>query len=142
MRVDPPQILTLKVKVKGVALLVAVDFFGGRDYTSSAGKIRYKTSIISEALNAVNAIIVWFSILEIGGNNWKPSTGYSSITSRRLGLVDTFLASCKWDVVLRGAEQRRAYRRKDFMLDEEANCASDEHVYSEASDRLVELCQT
>jgi hypothetical protein len=68
MWVDPPQILTLKVKVKGVALLVAVDFFCGRDYTSSAGKIRYKTSIISEALNAANAIIVWFFY---SGDRWQ-----------------------------------------------------------------------
>jgi hypothetical protein len=49
-----------------------------------------------------------------------------------------FLRKLQWDVVPRAAEQRRAYRRKDFMLDEEGNCTSDEHIYDEASNRRIE----
>jgi hypothetical protein len=71
-------------------------------------------------------------------NHLKPSTGYSSITSRWVGVVDISFASYSGMFVPRAAEQRRAYRRKYFIPDEEDNSISDKHVYNRSSDQRVE----
>jgi|SRR5271170_1990964 len=51
-----------------------------------------------------------------------------------------FPRKLQWDVLPRAAEQRRAYRRKDFIPGEEDNSTGDKHVYNKSSDRLVEHC--
>jgi hypothetical protein len=68
-------------------------FSCGGDYTSSAGKIGYKTYILFGVLNAANAIIVWcFYSGDRFDNHLKPS--YSPITSRWIGAVDISFANC------------------------------------------------
>jgi MFS family permease len=130
--VYPPEILPLKIRAKGAALAAAADFLGNFlvvEITPPAlQNIGYRTYIIFAVLNAANAIIVWCFYPETGG---QPLEAIDRLFVED-GQVDTsgrhFLRKLQWDVVPRAAEQRRAYRRKGFMLHEEDSKASDEQV--------------
>lgn len=90
--------------------------------------IGYRTYIIFAVLNAANAILVWAFYPETGG---QPLEAIDRLFVED-GRVDTsgrhFLRKLQWDVVPRAAQQRRAYARKGFMLDDEDGKAHEERV--------------
>lgn len=130
--VYPPEILPLKIRAKGAALAAAADFLGNFlvvEITPPAlQNIGYRTYIIFAVLNAANAIIVWCFYPETGG---QPLEAIDKLFVEHES-VDTrgwhFLRKLQWDVVPRAAEQREAYRRKGFMIDDADSKASEEQL--------------
>ncbi len=134
--VYPPEILPLKIRAKGAALAAAADFLGNFlvvEITPPAlQNIGYRTYIIFAVLNAANAIIVWCFYPETGGQPLE-AIDRLFVEDQIQPSVDKsgrhFIRRLQWDVVPRAAEQRRAYRRKGSMFDEEdSSKASEERV--------------
>ena len=95
--------------------------------------IGYKTYIIFAVLNAANAIIVWCFYPETGGQPLE-AIDRLFVDNQLHPSVDKsgrhFIRRLQWDVVPRAAEQRRTYRRKGSMFDQEDS--------SKASEKRVE----
>ena len=125
----------MKIRAKGAALAAAADFLGNFlvvEITPPAlQNIGYKTYIIFAVLNAANAIIVWCFYPETGGQPLE-SIDRLFVKDQMQQQVDKsgrhFIRRLQWNVVPRAAEQRKAYKRKSSMFDEEESKSSEERV--------------
>jgi|SRR5947209_15641501 len=89
-----PQILPLKVRVKVGASLAAAGFLVVEIMPPALEKWGTRHPLYPKTGTPQMLLSCGVSISETGGNHREPSASYSFVTSRWIGLIDIYFASC------------------------------------------------